>query len=705
MANLADDKNINIGRWGSTGTLAVGGVPNSSKLYNINNADDVSSILKSRGVSDINSLQDLSTGGQSSEVKSLADLQGLYDQRSTEATAQQAAPLSEGTPTFGAPQDMSQQGSEKLTALNNSISPINTSQPSPTSVNATPFTGTTPDQIKQGLANAQASGAAVPTTQGQANIAIAQNTPKPVDNTQAIRSANIDTQLAQDPGYQQLLQDYSEYNSVANQNKSLLDTYNQIVKSSGLEGINTELLNTKRIIDGTEDDIRNEVTAANGFATESQVLALASARNKSLIKNYNALVDQQTSIQNHVDTMVNLASQDRQFAIQNIQNKLQIDQQISQYRDKFVQNAKEGYQNVINAVGYGGFLQMMGNDPNSISLAEQTLGMAPGGLQQIASFQQNQSNLKNLSNYTVTSPYVITAGGEVQNTQSGQAYKVPADFQAQTGMTLDQAGAKGLVKPLGLTKDETQQQFENNIKSQDLAINRAQLGISAKNAETARINATAPKISIEDVGGKKMVIATDNQGNIVNQQPLTSATPTAGPQELASTQANIDLTSGLLKNKNLKTSVGPNGLSRINVGDLRSVFTPGASDFIAGVQQLTSQLTLDSLVRAKAQGATFGALSEGELNILSGSASKLNSWAVKDKQGNVVGYNTTEKSFTDELNRINNFAKLDYVLKGGDASSVGVQVHPDGSAWTANPDGSVTQITPGQSGPMGPGLK
>lgn len=366
-----------------------------------------------------------------------------------------------------------------------SIPVVNTNQPSPTTVNATPFTQ---QNLNAGFQAAQTSGMPPPQEGGSARTAIQNftqtaattptfylpNTPtagyapetifdktgkglsyddyikaggkadfsnvqrgSPPVPQQPTQLNGIEQQLAADPGYQQLLKDYAEYNNVANQTKSLADTYQQIIKSSGLEAINTELLNTKRVIEGTEDDIRNEVKAANGFATDSQVLALASARNKTLIKNYNALVDQQASIQNQVNTMVNLAGQDRNFALQSIQQKLQIDQQINEYRDKFVSNAKEGYNNYIKAVGYSGLYNALANDPQSLAMVERTLSLPSGTIRE-AAIQENQ----------------------IQRTA------------------------------------QEQQNFENAIKSeqlnisqQGLAINKAQLGVSQFNAETARMNA------------------------------------------------------------------------------------------------------------------------------------------------------------------------------------------------------------------------
>lgn len=242
----------------------------------------------------------------------------------------------------------------------------------------------------------------------------------------------IEQQLAADPGYQQLLKSYGEFNSIVEKSKTLTETYDEIVKKSGLEAINMELVNMKSVIEGTEDDIRNEVKAAAGFATDSQVMALAQARNKTLIKSYNKLVDQQAMIKDQVNTMINLAGQDRQFAMQTITQKLQIDQQILDYRDKFSRNAREGYQNYINAVGYSGMYTALMNDPKSLAMAEKTMGLPSGTI-----YQGAQKELK-----------------------------------AQQ-------------------EKKKQQDFENSIQLAQLNVSRGNLAVAQQNAETNRIQALA----------------------------------------------------------------------------------------------------------------------------------------------------------------------------------------------------------------------
>ncbi len=439
----------------------------------------------------------------------------------------------------------------------------------------------------------------------------------------------IEAQLAADPGYQQLLKDYAEFNNIQEQSKTLVETYDEVVKKSGLEAINMELVNMKSVIEGTEDDIRNEVKAASGFATDSQVMALAQARNKTLIKSYNKLVDQQAAIKDQVNTMINLASQDRQFAMQSITQKLQIDQQILDYRDKFVRNAREGYNNVINAIGYTGLYESLKSDPGSLALAERTLGMPSGTLAQGAS-QELQARLEK----------------------------------------------------------QKQIDFDNSMKTESLKLDKQRVGLEGARLNLARQEASKGSTSVVDTGNGKVLVTYDSNGNITNQQPISSGQTQSTPQQLSQTQSNITQISELTKLTDKSNAVGTNALSRLS---LANVFTGTKSNFIADVEQIRKDLTLDKLQSAKANGATFGALSEGEMKLLDQSASKIGTWAV-EKDGKVVGYKTTVNEFNKELEKINNFAKLDYVLKGGNPGDVGVQQMPDGTYWTQNSNGSMTQL-------------
>lgn len=161
---------------------------------------------------------------------------------------------------------------------------------------------------------------------------------------------------------------------------------------------------------------------------------------------------------------------------------------------------------------------------------------------------------------------------------------------------------------------------------------------------------------------------------------------------LAQAEESINTVNNLLSDKNIRSAVGPIGLARL-IGSGYDRATGGRQNFIASVEQLTSQLSLDSLVQAKARGATFGALSEGELRLLSNSATKLSKWANTDDNGKVTGYSASEKDFKAELDKINNFAKLDYILKGGTPENVGAVLMTDGNYYSQNSDGTYSQLT------------
>ena len=114
--------------------------------------------------------------------------------------------------------------------------------------------------------------------------------------------------------------------------------------------------------------------------------------------------------------------------------------------------------------------------------------------------------------------------------------------------------------------------------------------------------------------------------------------------------------------------------------------------FIGGVSQIVGQLTVDKLAQAKGAGVTFGALSDGERGLIAESASLIKSYEIREKgnaDGKVIGYNASQKAMQLELNKINNFKRLDYVLQGGSPEAVGVQVV--GSEYQfRNPDGTIS---------------
>lgn len=227
----------------------------------------------------------------------------------------------------------------------------------------------------QGLAQTEASGVAVPPTMGGANQQIQSTLPPPAPDTSA-----VDLALAEDKGWQALGEQYTEFFSPENQKSSLLDTYNKLYKKSGLDELDEEIIDAQTIIDGTEDDIRNEIEMAGGFGTDSQVQALALSRNKVLLKNYNNLVALRESKATQLDSMMDMADKDRTYADSQFDRMLKYQTQMLDYRDKFIQNARDQYNKYDATTLYS----MLSENPRQLAFAEQIMGLGAGGLERLA---------------------------------------------------------------------------------------------------------------------------------------------------------------------------------------------------------------------------------------------------------------------------------------------------------------------------------
>lgn len=149
----------------------------------------------------------------------------------------------------------------------------------------------------------------------------------------------------------------------------------------------------------------------------------------------------------------------------------------------------------------------------------------------------------------------------------------------------------------------------------------------------------------------------------------------------------------------LGTAIGAIGGGIVGAGlaalqGSKDTMTGDRQDLISSVEQLRQQLTLDKLTQAKAQGATFGALSDGERITLAAAATKLGTWAIKDGDDNVIGYNASEKSFKKEMDKIKYYSVLDYARNGGDPTLKGAIQAPDGTYGYVDIDGNVIPLLP-----------
>lgn len=583
----------------------------------------------------------------------------------------------------------------------------------------------------------------------------------------------MDSYAGMNPIEANIFQQLSTIASTPLNQQSLTDFYKQEIATQGLQELNMEFADIKRIMDGTEDDIRDEVTKAGGFATESQVQALAGARNKTLLKKANYLADVINAKNDYVDHIVSLTEADRKQVSDDFDRKLGITKTLFDMSEKMTSNAKENYQSIVDSVGWGGLASALKGNTAQTKKVEQLFGLAPGELQALGNYQkpldpkdmtyqyvagtENQNagifnpktgTFSPLGGGTGSSDPVSAATDAIVSIESGGDYNAVSKAIPSGTYAGQKSYGKYQVLESNIptwTKEATgtamtPQQFLASPQAQD-AVAKMKIGqlwdkygniadvasswftggpastskgkvdkTTGMTAEQYIAKATAAfnqstsgstpnkKIATEvvDVGGKKVLI--NSQTGAVISNLSTNFAPDKSLQ-LAQGQQKITDVTGLLDDPGLNSAVGPNSLARggipLGFGTIPfglDNFTGAKSNFIGGVEQLRGELTLDKLSAAKGSGVTFGALSDGERQLVAAAASKLGTWAIKDGAGNTVGYNIDEGQFKKELDKINNFAKLDFVLKGGDPSSVNVQEMPDGTLWTKNSEGNLTQL-------------
>ncbi len=208
--------------------------------------------------------------------------------------------------------------------------------------------------------------------------AVAQNTSQP--ETPSL--PQVDNAYATNPFLKQTNDQLMEFLNPKNTSDSLqtfVDAYAQ--DRAELAGLKTELMNNKRIMGGTETDIRDEVTKVGGFATESQVQAMTLGRNKALIARNAQLADLVSSAQDAIQTDMQM------YGMAKDQANTQFNQRMSilnyqQENTKFMYNAAQDQikNNITYMGGVDTYYNSLKDNPQQLSYTESLLGMAPGGL-------------------------------------------------------------------------------------------------------------------------------------------------------------------------------------------------------------------------------------------------------------------------------------------------------------------------------------
>lgn len=369
--------------------------------------------------------------------------------------------------------------------------PINTNQPSPSTVNATPYTNNSP--VAQALAQMQKSGQPAPQDSGTAKAttdqAIKANTPTPnpttlnVDaffNPQTNQSLADQTQTLMD-----FLSPQSVRDEIAKQAQKVTAEANVLSKEK------LELMNMKRVMEGTVDDLADEITKGGGMVTESKIQALAVARNYTLLKRASFLQDQISIQQDLVANETSLLQNEKEMANTQFTQRMGVYQLVQQNQQNMLNAARDTIKTLMSTPGG---LVAYSNDPAQAAYAEKIMGFAPGTISNLAAYPQLHQNVLDNQAAGITTPYV-QKGQAIQNTQTGVEYSSTADFQKQTGMTLDQAGKQGLITKYQGGLDQQLQKAQ--LAEEPLKIESLKANIRQSNASAAASAASAAKTRLE----------------------------------------------------------------------------------------------------------------------------------------------------------------------------------------------------------------
>ena len=277
--------------------------------------------------------------------------------------------------------------------------------------------------------------------------------------------------------------------------------------------------------------------------------------------------------------------------------------------------------------------------------------------------------------------------------QSGAA--TPEEVAQLTDINATDADRLSLAQSItarGATEDR-----DLSVEAREASIEASQATTAVKAEQLFQLqNPTdiTRSTQIVDIDGVKTLVDTQTGETIQSFEAGT----TTNDIEVARGTAFVNTIDSLKTDSGLNSSVGPTFLNRTAGIDALS----GAKDdFVASVENVVKTLTLNTFAEAKEKGMTFGAMSQGEWNILGDSATKISNFRVYEKEGipgfrtatdKVSGYDASQKDFLVELDSISNFAKMDAIRRGSKPEDVGVVVTEDGSHWTQNSDGSFTEL-------------
>ena len=241
------------------------------------------------------------------------------------------------------------------------------------------------NKYQQALPQLQAQGPApqdAGTGKTQTGAILDQIGPKQeIDNT----PPEVEEFFTSNPFVQESYKEILDYLSPASTRKELEQSMKSIVsEKKEVAELNLELANIENIMDGSDQDIRDEVEKAGGFATESQVMALTVGRNKDLLKRAAIIQDKIAYMQDVIDSDVTMYGFKKDMASQQFQERSFLLNFKAQNDTRIFNANQHAADKAFELLGADGVYAATQGDPTKISRIEKTMGWAPGMLSQAA---------------------------------------------------------------------------------------------------------------------------------------------------------------------------------------------------------------------------------------------------------------------------------------------------------------------------------
>lgn len=291
----------------------------------------------------------------------------------------------------------------------------------------------------------------------------------------------------------------SQFLNPSTQRESLVSEYKRLGSELRIPSLNAELLDINRIMRGTEDDIRNEITAAGGTGTESQVRAMTVGRNKNLLLQGQFVADQLSAAKEQLSTLASLSAQDRQFADNRLTTGINLLGKLHDIQQNQVKANRDVYSDLYKTIGFDGLYASTNGDPFYVQKIENSLGLSSGSLQQLALLppdekEQLELDLKREQILTERAKRQKnnsgTLSGEPQNVSQASANGY-ADRLNQSNIVIDQIGGNFTGKysqlPMyNFMKSSERQSFEQAKENFITAVLRRESGAAISDSEFDR---------------------------------------------------------------------------------------------------------------------------------------------------------------------------------------------------------------------------